>query len=372
MSIRNSSRQLRASVTEATDTSGERSAVVQSNKEGLFSPYVSMKFNEVNHVTLVEKIVNLTKALKSLSEPFKRADPTVIISGLVFFFLGLLLDLITFLFRVYANPLKILVEARDVEGSVTYFTITDKRSCLARFLRCGVGQKMTLASLKHESIPILVTKTEAIGCPGVFCFCCCMCLWTSKFNLVDANDRRVMASHVLQECCSCKCKCHCTCCDGILCKPFIDVILCGEQNGKMKFYTPRCSCRLAGNVIGPSEKLPELYKLSVKRNKFSCKDFLLSSVDLFDELITDAAEDAAFDAAADVIGEKTTEAVKTGVEIAQNAKEAKDALDELKEKGYRKIHTTKSKWKVTFKPNQTNDQKMATVLYVIEQYAARL
>ena len=335
------------------------------DRQDLFDPFVSMRFSEVKKVKCVEKIVNITKAVKGFLDQFSGFIPLWVF---ISFFLGFILDFLTFGFRVYADPLQILVEAQDAAGTTSYFLITDRRSCFSRFFGFRAGQKMELARLESERNALLTTRTGRLGCPGWWCFCCCLCLRTNRFNLVHTDDHRIeYASHIFFECCDCKCY---QCCEAYCCMPYVTTI--GTLTAEYDFVQPRCSCRLDGNQIEPKETLGP-NQLAVKKNKFSCKDFCMKTFDIFHDVVGVVGElTEAIAEEVDGAEGAIAEAAEEGRELRENINDATNAFFQLRERGYKKIGTTKSVWDVTFPPNSSPGQKLATVLFVIEQYWARL
>ena len=371
----------RPSITDATDENLVVSVTLDKT-DSMFYGVKSMTFTEVKIVTLFEKIINITKALRALFDQVMFWLPFWFI---ISYFLKIFLDWCTFIIRFWGQPLRVLIEAKEDNGRIALYMITDTRGWFSRYFRIGEGKKIEVAKFGQEDQPIFETKFTVVGCPGILCFCCCMCLWKNKLNLVRVDNNAVAASHVLYECCACNC------CEGwkecfkkLCCKPFVTQIDGGDYSGKTKFYQARCACRLEGNVIEPKDCFPKVHALAVKRNTFSFKDFFLSAVDMLGDIAGNLASDAitsgvvesARDTLGGVIGEDAADAVATtieeGKEAHDNIEEVRDTLKEFRSKGYQKIGTTKAKWEVTFKPNQTPAHKFATILFVIEQYLDRL
>jgi hypothetical protein len=66
------------------------------------------------------------------------------------------------------------------------------------------------------------------------------------------------------------------------------------------------------------------------------------------------------------------QAVAALKEVKENIDTAKENIKEFKQQGYQKIMTSGSSWKVSFPAAYSHKQKCAVMLYVIEQYHARL
>lgn len=312
-----------------------------------FDSFVSMTFTELKVSSLVEKIVNISKALKGMIDQFEGVIP---FWGIVSGILDFVLSLMTFFLWVCANPLQILIEAQDVEGNTTYFIITDKRGTFARTVGCGVGTRLELAPLDEQDKPIMTTKTVKVGaCPGLLC---CLCLRVKELNLVGIEKDIKLASHLLFKCCDCSCS-----------YSSAEVTTIKGGTTDYDFVQPCCSLGREGNMVAPKETL-ESNQLDVKKNKFSCSDFLFETLDLeetLDDTLDDIAEENAI-----------VDAVKTAKELKDAADETKEAFAELKEKGLRKMGATKSVWDITFPAGATDGQKCASVLFVMEQYFDRL
>jgi len=85
-----------------------------ANDQELLDPFVSITFSEVKIVNSVEKTLNINKAIKAILDQF---GPFIPFWASISLGLGTLLDFMSFGLRVFANPLHILLEARDVEGT---------------------------------------------------------------------------------------------------------------------------------------------------------------------------------------------------------------------------------------------------------------
>ena len=93
---------------------------------------------------------------------------------------------------------------------------------------------------------------------------------------------------------------------------------------------------------------------------FALSDFLMSIEELESE-----TEDL------DIV-EAGLGAVGTVQEVKKNMEELMENMEQLKKKGFYKIHTSRSKWEIEFPENFTAEEKRATLLFVWEQYALRL
>lgn len=195
-----------------------------------------------------------------------------------------------------------------------------------------------------------------------------MCLYQKSLDLVSVGQNKgsVLASHEMFKCKCCDCSEYCCkCFECLCCAPFITTIT-AEAGVSYDFVLPRCACRLDGNMIEAKETLRS-NQLAVKKNKFSCKDFCMESVQLVSDVV-DNAEIQEVVAA----GEGLAGAVLDAKEAKDAVVEAMDAFADLKEKGYRKIGTTKSVWEINFPPASPPSQKNTTLLYVIEQYLVQV
>jgi hypothetical protein len=110
--------------------------------------------------------------------------------------------------------------------------------------------------------------------------------------------------------------------------------------------------------------------MTVKRNSFSFRDFLMEGAKMVLEAITEeGAMGEVEEGFAEIIGEDAVEVVAETRDVVE---EIKENVEALKERGYKKITTSESKWEVEFPTGFTHSQKCAVVLFVIEKYEMRL
>lgn len=364
----------------------------------LFDPFVSLRFSEIKLATCAEKAWNVHQVNKRMLNLVNRFIPIynsiarftalmmvififyvmssslekifqdggilslLILVAFIFICLWVLDFILTIWFNITADPMKILIEARDIMGATSYFIITDKRSRASRMFKMRRGGKMELARLEDPNNPILTTSTTMLGAPGLFGCCCCMCFITNKVKLERVGDGVTLASYELYRCCG-YAQPRITLCRALCCEPVRTTLYCAS--GKVDFVQPLACNRHDGNVIGPSET-QQPNQVAVQKNAFSCEDFFFETVDLLgvDDTIGDTFEDA--------VGEDAADAVDAFA-AAKEAKEIKDdyedALSDFKEKGYKKLGTSSSIWDVNFPPGMDDHQKCAVVLFVLKQYA---
>lgn len=345
---------------KTTQVQSQKKTVLNQELD-IFAPYASLHFNELNKVTFCEKVVNITKLIAKIGGNFVEIDPSGIILPLIWTIVKFLIDVVTVFFRFCANPLRILVEARDENGiPQEYFLITDKRSRFQRFMRWRQGDQLTLTTFVNQEVPLLVTEYKRS--------CCCIpnscCGRRKTFEWRGVQTGEVMAYRQL------RCPCYCTC-NWLRCKDKVDYIECGNGD-RMKFFVPRCSCcrREPNAVMAYTDKneAKDVLKMAVKPyTGFSCQ-CALSFSDILDVL--DAAKEGLVESypALLELGMGVKGAIDDAKDLIDDVKGLNEAFKELKDNGFVKIENIAAKWDLAFQKNQNPYQKHASVLRVLEEY----
>ena len=104
------------------------------------------------------------------------------------------------------------------------------------------------------------------------------------------------------------------------------------------------------------------YKMMVEPSPRSyCKDFLMEAAEMLYEEIMDDEEggEGIMKDAKEFVGK-----MKDIKDEMEGIKEDKETFDEMKERGYKEINTSCSKWKVEFPSEFTHEEKSAAVLFM--------
>lgn len=321
----------------------------------LFESSVSMKFFEIKKATVLEKVINVFNVLKLM---FGILEDIPLI-GTLMQILQTVLQLLSSFLRLFADPLHILLEAHDKAGAITYYMIKDGRNVFYRAMGFGKLSNMQLTRIedmwgdKH----ILTTKRHLVFDCCCLSGCCCVpvrcCSRVKQLELRSTDSGNLL--HATRQYKRCRFSCTTT-------------IYLGDSRERTIEFRKKCCARYVcgkiKNTIKPATNGGTNTKektMEVTPNLgFALSDFLMSIEELESE-----TEDL------DIV-EAGLGAVGTVQEVKKNMEELMENMEQLKKKGFYKIHTSRSKWEIEFPENFTAEEKRATLLFVWEQYALRL
>jgi hypothetical protein len=354
-------------LSEEVPTIGSHCYTHEQKKQDLFDEFTTMTFTEVRIRTIPERIVNVCNVFKFMIGLLEYIP----VLGAVVPYLQLPFQVLSWVFRLFVSPLKILSEARDGTGQVTLFMITDGRSFFARTVGLNLLANMELTRFdpnKDSKTLMFTQKERAFDCCCCSGFCCVpagCCNRIKRLKLLDTATGELAARPYRR----CQPSCH-------PCETTHDLLTFTkgmEQDIRLVEKSPGCSYGSGkGNRIVPasdddgvhfSKKKKRMPLMMVTRNTFSLRDFLMEHAAMALEEFTDSTVDEAEEGLAGKLGEDTVE------RLAGMIKENVEAFKEL---GYQKIKTSESKWEVEFPTDFTHTQKCAVVLFVLEKYMLRL